>query len=175
MEKWSLDFSTLSLKGLTSPIWIRMPHLPLQCWDEVNVACIASSVGKPLMMDGNMFQWGRREFARVCVRVRLDQCLPLGVWVESISVKFFQKFEYEKVSTLCYGCGMVEHLKNDCKLKTAGNSGMEMNGGGTMEAKEVEKVKEDVADSSYGPWIMVKKKFNRRPVIHKDNPREVKK
>ncbi|XP_020671750.1 uncharacterized protein LOC110091840 [Dendrobium catenatum] len=141
MEKWSLEFSTLSLKDLTSPIWIRMPHLPLQCWDKVNVARIASSIGKPLMMDGNMFLWGKRKFARVCVRVRLDQCLPLGVWVESISEKFFQRFEYEKILTLCYGCGMVGHLISECRLKAAGNSEKEMYIGesrGTKEVKEVQ-------------------------------------
>ncbi|XP_028553465.1 uncharacterized protein LOC114580364 [Dendrobium catenatum] len=116
MEKWSLQFSTLSLKGLTSPIWIRMPHLPLHCWDEVNVARIASSIGKPLTMD--------------------------GVWVESIYGKLFQRFGYEKVSTLCYGCGMVGHLKDDCKIKVVGNSGRGMNEGELREAKEMEKVHE---------------------------------
>ncbi|XP_020672842.1 uncharacterized protein LOC110092573 [Dendrobium catenatum] len=47
MEKWSPEFNSSSTKGLSSPIWIRLPHLPLQCWDEKNVACIASRVGKP--------------------------------------------------------------------------------------------------------------------------------
>ncbi|KAL0926247.1 hypothetical protein M5K25_002461 [Dendrobium thyrsiflorum] len=32
-------------KGLTAPFWIRMSHLPLQCWDEINVSRIASKIG----------------------------------------------------------------------------------------------------------------------------------
>ncbi|KAI0507245.1 hypothetical protein KFK09_013367 [Dendrobium nobile] len=91
MERWSMEFSPSSMKGLTSPIWIRMPQLPLHCWDEKNVAMIASMVGDPLMLDGNMFQWGRREFARVCVRMELDKPLPLGVWVEGLGGRFFKK------------------------------------------------------------------------------------
>ncbi|KAI0492234.1 hypothetical protein KFK09_026503 [Dendrobium nobile] len=67
MEKWTLEFNSSSTKGLSSPIWVRLPNLPLQCWDEKNVACIASRVGIPLMLDGNMFNWGRREFARICI------------------------------------------------------------------------------------------------------------
>ncbi|KAL0921333.1 hypothetical protein M5K25_008395 [Dendrobium thyrsiflorum] len=90
MERCSTKFSPYSMKGLSSPIWIRMPHLPLHCWDENNVAFIASRVGVPLMLDENMFQWGRREFARVCVRVMLDKPLPLGVWVEGSTGRFFQ-------------------------------------------------------------------------------------
>ncbi|KAL0910145.1 hypothetical protein M5K25_021088 [Dendrobium thyrsiflorum] len=77
MERWSTDFSSSSLRGLTSPIWIRLPHLPLQCWDEENVARVASRIGEPLLLDGNMFHCGRREFARVCVRVKFDEPLPL--------------------------------------------------------------------------------------------------
>ncbi|PKU79576.1 hypothetical protein MA16_Dca000922 [Dendrobium catenatum] len=89
MEKWTPKFSPLSLKGLTSRIWVRMLHLPLHCWDEKNISRMASMIGKPLMMDGNMFQWERREFARVSVRIKIDQSLPLGVWVESLSGRFF--------------------------------------------------------------------------------------
>ncbi|PKU80916.1 hypothetical protein MA16_Dca027409 [Dendrobium catenatum] len=79
MDNWSQNFSTNSLKGLTAPIWIRLPNLPLQCWDNINLCRIASMVGKPYLIDGNMFQWGRREFGRVCVRIQLDNKLPLGV------------------------------------------------------------------------------------------------
>ncbi|KAL0910797.1 hypothetical protein M5K25_018886 [Dendrobium thyrsiflorum] len=89
MERWSTDFTPSSMKGLTSPIWIRMTHLPLQCWDEDNVALIASMIGVPLMLDGNMFHWGKREFARVCVCMELDKPLPLGVWVDGIAGRFF--------------------------------------------------------------------------------------
>ncbi|KAL0910115.1 hypothetical protein M5K25_021055 [Dendrobium thyrsiflorum] len=41
MERWTTNFSSSSMRGLTSSIWIRMPHLPLQCWDEENVSRIA--------------------------------------------------------------------------------------------------------------------------------------
>ncbi|XP_020699925.2 uncharacterized protein LOC110112157 [Dendrobium catenatum] len=65
-----------------APVWIRMPNPPLQWWDEVNVCRIASMIGTPFIIDGNMFQWGRREFYRVCIRIKLHDKLPLGVWVE---------------------------------------------------------------------------------------------
>ncbi|KAI0524784.1 hypothetical protein KFK09_004170 [Dendrobium nobile] len=151
IEKWSTDFSPLSMKGLTSPIWIRLPHLPLQCWDEVNVARIASMIGTPLMLDRNMFQWGRREFARVCVRMKLDKCLPLGVWVEGISGRFFLKVEYEKISTFCFG-----HVKNDCKSGILVNNkptGVVRNEGlGLHDA-----IRQEVAaDASYGKLIQEK-------------------
>ncbi|KAI0530876.1 hypothetical protein KFK09_000424 [Dendrobium nobile] len=67
LDKWNSDFNPNFLKGLSSLIWIRMPNLSLYCWDEVNVSRIASSIEEPMLIDGDMFQWGRREFVRICV------------------------------------------------------------------------------------------------------------
>ncbi|XP_020697250.1 uncharacterized protein LOC110110211 [Dendrobium catenatum] len=113
MDRWTAAFSPSSFKGLIAPSWILMPNLPLQCWDEVNVCRIASMVGTPYLIDGNMFQWSRREFARVCVRVKLDEKLPLGVWVEGDLGKFYQNIEYERLSTFCFNFGKLSHLKEE--------------------------------------------------------------
>ncbi|XP_028554703.1 uncharacterized protein LOC110095663 [Dendrobium catenatum] len=134
MEKWTAGFSTLSMKGLTSSIWIRLPHLPLQCWAEINMARIVAMVGRPLMQDGNMFQWGR----------------------------FFRRVEYERISTFSYKCGLVGHLKADCKKK--GSVALDGNvcGGNAKAGKEVEMHPEEDNCSTYGPWIMVNRKSFRR-------------
>ncbi|XP_020697948.2 uncharacterized protein LOC110110690 [Dendrobium catenatum] len=115
MDKWSHNFSPTSLKGLTAPIWIHLPNLPLHCWDNINICRIASMVGKPYLIDGNMFQWGRREFGRVYVRINLDAKLPLGVWVEGYYGRFYQKIEYERVPSFCFNCGLIGHSKEQCR------------------------------------------------------------
>ncbi|KAI0524424.1 hypothetical protein KFK09_003793 [Dendrobium nobile] len=48
MDKWLQNFSPTSLKGLTAPIWIRLPNLPLHCWDNRNICRIASMNEGPL-------------------------------------------------------------------------------------------------------------------------------
>ncbi|PKU85341.1 hypothetical protein MA16_Dca003080 [Dendrobium catenatum] len=35
----------------------------------------------------------------------------MGVWVDGLEGRFFQKIEYEKISTFCYKCGKIGHLK----------------------------------------------------------------
>ncbi|KAL0927749.1 hypothetical protein M5K25_001956 [Dendrobium thyrsiflorum] len=161
MERWTTDFSSSSKRGLTSPIWIRMPHLPLHCWEEDNVSRITSRISEPLMLDGNMFHWGRREFARVCVRVKLDEPLPLKVWVDSIAGRFFQIVEYEKISNFFFDCGMIGHVKEDCGKRKPLPDGVKFdaikNGGGAG----VSCMHEEVEATSYGPWILVNNKVGR--------------
>ncbi|KAI0516022.1 hypothetical protein KFK09_008694 [Dendrobium nobile] len=169
MDRWTASFSPTSFKELIAPIWIRMPNLPLQCWDEVNVCRIASMVGYPYLIDRNMFQWSRREFARVCVRVKLDEQLPLGVWVEGELGKFYQNIEYERLPTFCFKCGKLGHLREEC-LKKSIPVIIKLGG----EVSKVDKVSEPTSKSQvvasnievnkemYGPWIHVdcKKKEN---------------
>ncbi|XP_020673576.1 uncharacterized protein LOC110093128 [Dendrobium catenatum] len=146
-----------------------MPNLPLQSWDEINICRIASKIGKPILIDANMFQWGRREFGRICVRINLDTQLPLGVWVEGSTGKFFHKLEYERLPNLCFDCGKLGHLKKDCKDKNlegingpAGNNVVQdknsLNTNNTIgSSMNAEKTNE-----GYGPWLLVnygKKKF----------------
>ncbi|XP_020673754.1 uncharacterized protein LOC110093263 [Dendrobium catenatum] len=122
VDRWSQSFSPNSLKGLTAPIWVRMPNLPLHYWDPINDCRIASKVGKPYLLDENMFQWGRREFARIFFHIKLEESLPLGVWVEGKSGKFYQKVEYEKVPNICFGCGKIGHDQMNCHKKVVAKS-----------------------------------------------------
>ncbi|KAI0519711.1 hypothetical protein KFK09_007170 [Dendrobium nobile] len=163
MEKWSPKFNSSSTEGLTTPIWIRMPHLPLQCWDEKNVACIASRIGTALMLDGNIFHWGRREFSRVCVRIKLNQPLPLGVWVDSMGGRFFQKVVYEKVSNFCFTCGNIGHVDKECISLNKVQDILKAKGNGE-EGCIADKEKGCLEDPSYRPWIFVnnkKKNFSK--------------
>ncbi|XP_020703924.1 uncharacterized protein LOC110115130 [Dendrobium catenatum] len=115
LDKWTPNFSPYSLNGISSPIWVHLPHLPLHCWEETNITRIISSIGTPLLLDGNMFRWGRREFARACVRVKLNSKLPSGIWVEDLINKEVPK-EPLLVEDSSYGPWM--HVKFKSKRKT---------------------------------------------------------
>lgn len=172
IDKWSSQFSPNFVEGLTSPIWVGMPHLPLLCWDEVNVVRISSMLGTPLWIDGNMLQWGRREMAWVCVHMALDKQFPMGLWVEGSESRFFQKVEYEKISTFCFKCEKIGHFINECNLKEnvpgvqgASNSFMEDNGVDIALPDVVSK------GTSYGPWENVNNGRRRKfkPIVNELN------
>ncbi|KAI0519701.1 hypothetical protein KFK09_007159 [Dendrobium nobile] len=177
LDKWSSNFNPNSLKGISTPLWIRLPNLPLHCWDEVNICRIASLVGKPYLLDGNMFQWSRREFARICVRVPLDMKLPNRVWVEGLNGKFFQKILYEGITNICSKCGFIDHKSDKCIEANLSK--------GTISVdNEVHKLKikkdsvssgfvEKAADDGDGNWTLVNygKKRHRINLMKKNSLR----
>ncbi|XP_020687894.2 uncharacterized protein LOC110103492, partial [Dendrobium catenatum] len=161
IDKWTTSFSTNSLKGLSALVWIRLPNLPLYCWDDINICRIASLVGKPFLLDGNMIQWNRREFARICVRINLDEQLPLGVWVEGDSTKFYQRVEYEKVSKLCFKCCKIGHLMVNCPVCKSAEVINKTGLPDPVVNSDVLKVNSEVItnvdpeEHGYGPWMQV--------------------
>ncbi|KAI0519069.1 hypothetical protein KFK09_006509 [Dendrobium nobile] len=112
MDKWSFSYSPASLNGLRSPIWIRLPQLPLLYWDYNNLNRLAHMLGEPLWMDGLTSRRGRSSFARICVRIDLSRNLLPGVWINGLHGRFFQKVEYEGLSSVCTSCGSLAHRAN---------------------------------------------------------------
>ncbi|KAK8951230.1 Cold shock protein 1 [Platanthera zijinensis] len=122
LDTWSPDFNPSSMKGFFTPIWVRLPSLPLIFWDPTNLGRIASMVGEPLWMDSVTSSWGPDRpvaYSRVCVKADLSKPLPPGVWVHSKYQSFFQPTEYEGLSSLCYHCGCVGHSMKTCPVRMA--------------------------------------------------------
>ncbi|KAI0524441.1 hypothetical protein KFK09_003810 [Dendrobium nobile] len=177
--------SNIPFSGISAPVWIRLPNVPLYCWDEKNLARIASCVGTPMFFDNNTFRWGKREFARICVRIELEKKLLNGVWVEGVAGRFFQRVEYEKINLLCYQCGKVGHEMHSCpdnvSIGILDQNKDKSDEDHVVEAKGVSNGSNSVNSSEFGPWIHVQfknsKKFNKNPSrnnivgekMHKEN------
>ncbi|XP_028553176.1 uncharacterized protein LOC110103722 [Dendrobium catenatum] len=150
---------------IVAPVWIRLPCLPLFCWDEDSLARIASRFGTPLYLDGNTFRWGKREFARICVKIDLEKKLPNGVWIDGLAGRFFQRVEYEKINLLCYHCGHAGHELKTCPEKVVLGIKNQAMGNSEEVIGEVRKtdggIKTAVTNEEYGPWIHVQFKNKR--------------
>ncbi|XP_020686944.2 uncharacterized protein LOC110102802 [Dendrobium catenatum] len=162
MDKWSPFFNPNSVRGITAPVWVRFPCLPLYCWDKENFIKIASRIGAPILLDGNSFKWGKREFSRVCIRLNLENSLLNGVWVDGIASHFFQGIEYEKIDLIFYQCGKVGHESKLCpeSVKKVSveqpvkKADAKKNVDGKVDREGAEETNEN-----YGPWIHVKFKI----------------
>ncbi|PKA46415.1 hypothetical protein AXF42_Ash020306 [Apostasia shenzhenica] len=117
LDVWTPNFAASSTVGSTTPLWIRLPGLPLYAWDIANLALIASALGTPLWVDPCTAAVDRAAYARVCVRIDLSQPLKSGVWIDGLYGRFYQPVEYENISVICFQCGIVGHKESTCPSK----------------------------------------------------------
>jgi len=79
--------------------------------------------------------------------------------------RFYQKVEYERISTFCYECGMVGHVKGNCKRKnmlvTNNVDGMRKQ----IQDSQTDSVQEMEVNTTYGPWVHVN--YKRNKMFHK--------
>ncbi|CAH9129594.1 unnamed protein product [Cuscuta epithymum] len=64
---------------LKVPIWLKLPSLPMDCWDEEVINMIASRVGVPIFTDGIANEKSRLNFTRMLVEVDVAMPPPLFV------------------------------------------------------------------------------------------------
>ena len=73
LNKWTLDFDPSQDVPSTVPIWVRLPHLPLHCWNSDSLEAIGNTLGKYIDKADQKDQFS---YARICVEVDLEIGLP---------------------------------------------------------------------------------------------------
>ncbi|KAK4723266.1 hypothetical protein R3W88_026045 [Solanum pinnatisectum] len=103
----------------TIPLWVKLPNLPLNCWNSVVLSKIGSSLGKPLYADGCTTQTSRISFAKILVEV--DVTRPLAKVIKILDPKeriVEQKVWYEWKPMFCHKCLQVGHSCVDKPITT---------------------------------------------------------
>lgn len=79
MKPWVLEFNFKEQIITTIPLWIKLPNLPLICWNSVVLSKIGSSLGKSLYEDECTTQTSRIYFAKILVEVDLTRPLANSI------------------------------------------------------------------------------------------------
>ncbi|KAF9624332.1 hypothetical protein IFM89_009615 [Coptis chinensis] len=78
---WTQDVERRkTIKGI--PIWVNLFDVPRELWSEEGLGVVASSLGKPLLMDEATASRRRIAFARVCVEIEISSELPKDFEIE---------------------------------------------------------------------------------------------
>ncbi|XP_056698681.1 uncharacterized protein [Spinacia oleracea] len=94
-------------------VWARFSELPVEYYDKEALFCIAGLAGKPIRVDYATDKLTRARYARVFIEVDLDKPLITKVWVGGD----WQTIAYENLDTLCFECGRIGHVKQNCLNK----------------------------------------------------------
>jgi len=127
-QNWSIDGSPMLIKPWSPlfdasrervdiiPIWVRLPALPLQFWEEEHFQSIGNLLGEFLESDKSYLDSKQRKMARILVKINVREGLGDEVDLAMGPFRHTQKIDYENVPFRCRRCHVYGHLVADCKL-----------------------------------------------------------
>ena len=69
LNKWSPDFDPTQDVPSVVPVWLRLPHLPLHCWNLKSLESIGNTLGKYIDKENKKDQYF---CTKICVKVDLE-------------------------------------------------------------------------------------------------------
>ena len=76
------------------PVWVRLPHLPLHCWNSESLEVIENTLGKYIDREERKEQYS---CARICVEVDLEIRLPKEIMLKVADWSHIKELEYEQI------------------------------------------------------------------------------
>ncbi|XP_057432404.1 uncharacterized protein LOC130725170 [Lotus japonicus] len=110
VKPWTPDFVAANSEISTAAVWIRIPDLGFQFYDESILLTLASAVGTPIRVDMNTMDMQRGKYARICVEIDLSKPVLGRVGLRGV----WYNIEYEGLHLLCSHCGCYGHLARNC-------------------------------------------------------------
>ena len=69
LNKWDLSFNPEKDIPKAVPVWVKLPHLPLHCWNDEDFRAIGNTLGK--YIDKSEPKSPMFSYARICIEVDL--------------------------------------------------------------------------------------------------------
>ena len=111
LNRWTPDFNAEVDVPKEVPVWVRLPNLPVHCWNTPTLEKIGNALGKYIDKADNK---GQYSCARICVEVDLDAGLPEAVKLKVGDWLYYQKLDYEQLPFKCRQCHEHCHFQRNC-------------------------------------------------------------
>ncbi|KAH9646492.1 hypothetical protein KPL70_024891 [Citrus sinensis] len=154
-------FSNEKIDEITA--WIRLPGMPLHYYHKKIIRMLGHVIGKVIKIDYNTELATKGKFTRNAVEASLKSPLISQFLLDGR----IQRFEYEVLPTICFGCGKCGHTSSSCPdkliLEARGEKMNDMASGETTN--EISYVSPAVVtpdNPRFGPWMIVARKGNYR-------------
>jgi hypothetical protein len=92
-------------------VWVRLPNLPVHCWNWDSLKHIGNALGKFIDRANNKDQY---DCARICVEVDLEVGLPEAIKIKVGNWTHLQKLDYEQLPFKCRKCHVYGHFARGC-------------------------------------------------------------
>jgi len=122
LNKWTPDFDPAVDVPKAFPVWVRLPNLPVHCWNWSSLRHIGNTLGKFIDRANNKDQY---DCARICVEVDLEVGLPEAIKIKVGSWSHVQILDYEQLPFKCRKCHVHGHFARNCPSNAEPEKGIE--------------------------------------------------
>jgi hypothetical protein len=122
LNKWTPDFDPAVDVPKAVPVWVRLPNLPVHCWNGDSLRHIGNALGKFIDRANTKDQF---DCARICVEVDLEVGLPEAITLQVGSWTHLQKLDYEQLPFKCRKCHVYGHFARGCPTNKEAMQGQE--------------------------------------------------
>ena len=114
LNGWTPDFDPETGTPKVVPVQVRLPNLPMHCWNPKSLQAIGTTLGKYIDMASPKDQYA---YARICVEVDLEAGLPEAIKLSMENRSHFQKLNYKQLPFKCRGYQEYGHFIRNCPKK----------------------------------------------------------
>ena len=136
LNRWTPNFDPASEVPKDVPVWVRLPNLPIHCWNSLSLQAIGNGLGHYIDRADPKDQYS---CARICVEVELETGLPEAVKLKVGEWQHLQKLDYEQLPFKCRGCHEYRHFQRNCpntpSTEKAGEEGWQQPRKGRSKSK----------------------------------------
>ena len=111
LNRWTPDFDPEVDVPKEVPVWVRLPNLPVHCWNIQTLEKFGNALGIYIDKAENK---GQYSCARICVEVDLEAGLPEAVKLKVGTWHHYQKLDYEQLPFKCHHCHEHNHFQRNC-------------------------------------------------------------
>jgi hypothetical protein len=111
LNRWTPDFDPAVEVPKEVLVWVRLPNLPIHCWNPISLQTIGNGLGQYIDRADSKDQYS---CACICVEVDLEVGLPEAVKLKVGDWQHFQKLDYEQLPFKCRGCHEYGHFQRNC-------------------------------------------------------------
>ncbi|CAN1131001.1 hypothetical protein LINPERHAP2_LOCUS6156 [Linum perenne] len=164
IQEWRPYFQPEETFLSTLRVWVRLPGIPFEYFDNTILKLIGDRIGKTVRIDHTTLEGTRGNFARICVEVDLSKPLLSKYRLR----RRVRRIEYEGLHTICFNCGCYGHKDEACQQipEAEVTENQTTNFVNPVFQSVAEQEARPEIDENFGPWMQVKRnRRKQKPVV----------
>lgn len=115
LKRWRFSFDPVNDYFQYRHLWVLVPGLPLNLWNEKALTAIGNALGRFIKVDEHALSAPERRMGKILVAVDIHSGLLETIDIQWRGHTICQKLDYMGLPFQCTFCRKTGHLRSDCR------------------------------------------------------------